>query len=1012
MLVKKISNKTYFIISLCIGVCLCILFLLLGNRVLLSEEMRDFYLPTFKAIRLSGETFSQNADVPVLGSIGRDTLFSEAVLLNLLFMVYPATVAYVISFIIKISISVIGAFLIGKELFGEKSSDMLVITLFMGFFVAMLPVDAFFWFSIASIPAFFYFIIKIENKSGIVPYLCILIYPVFSEFFHIGIYLFVGVFVYALLIFVLRKRNPIGLIVADFLLLAGYLATEYRFVRLVCGGYSSLWRNLVRPWTESEGLREELFLLFLIALILVSYVLISKYKEKILIMKKQVSIGAMVAVFVVLLILPIKSNPFGGLVSLSKEDGIGYYYRESFYNKVKEDINYCGEWVCAYGIPTSHLMYNGFRVVDGKTAVSTLYTEEYDKDFEDVLINEEYALVDELPCVDAEKYKEFDGRLIFASKPIKEATSNGWILLKSYTGDEGDTLYIYQTESRYMAKLHSGIPFEERSSTSYSKEEFDELIDEMKKLSSEATKYKEEHSDMTDDKIVEKLDENRMISLYNNLQQINTTATTVYSIKKINYYKNIYDEENADELERMLPELLDMDDELKIALREAARSPFKVTLDELIGQAIVNELLEYEDMTDEEKELSVKIDSLGKEYEEASMEDYYFEYNGKVWSFEDFNNSYDELSREDFIAIYIGLYSEKEKVIGEIYKEIIQAENRLAELNGYDNYADMAYAESFARDFTTDDAARLFDYIKGCTKYTNSISESLYKVMEYDPGYLVTTDRGTYEMLYPYINDVDSELGVSLQYLLDNNLFDLMSSDTKPDIGFSTELKSFGDAYIFDSPYVQASDLFTFVHEFGHYNSFFYIEDKDFQEFNTIDVSEIKSQGLELIMASKYDQIFDENTAKFLECKDVSGIVDAVVNGAIIAEFEIYAFEHPEATTEELSNKLLKINNDYGRYYEDSVNGVYDWLDVSHLYSSPLYYISYVTSGLSALEIYELSYEDYDLATEKYMEISTLKSFWKYKEACEYVGLSNVFEKGTVKDIIRNVDGILRKKVG
>ena len=77
----------------------------------------------------------------------------------------------------------------------------------------------------------------------------------------------------------------------------------------------------------------------------------------------------------------------------------------------------------------------------------------------------------------------------------------------------------------------------------------------------------------------------------------------------------------------------------------------------------------------------------------------------------------------------------------------------------------------------------------------------------------------------------------------------------------------------------------------------------------------------------------------------------------------------------------------------------------------PLYYISYATSALAALDIYTLSLENYEQACEKYMQITAFKSYWYFRETIQYVGLPDVFKKGVAGRIFEDCYKSLKKTV-
>ena len=103
---------------------------------------------------------------------------------------------------------------------------------------------------------------------------------------------------------------------------------------------------------------------------------------------------------------------------------------------------------------------------------------------------------------------------------------------------------------------------------------------------------------------------------------------------------------------------------------------------------------------------------------------------------------------------------------------------------------------------------------------------------------------------------------------------------------------------------------------------------------------------------------------------------------------------------EEMAKLYYNLSAKYGFYYVSQITSLYDWSEVPHLYNSPCYYISYLTSALSSLDLLTLSGEDRHAAVETYMELTTLPSYVPYCSGIESVGLRDVFEKGVPGDIV------------
>lgn len=992
----KVSRLAKLLLIAGIAIPTLLLIIIGGNNIYLSEQMRNIYLPVVKAIRDHGMIFAQDKEIPVIGSVSRDAFYSELRVLNLIFMLFGAYPAYLISFVLKLVLAIFGMKLLKKELYGEIAGKYEIVAVLSGVCLGLIPVEYYYSYAICSLPFLLYLLINIRKRFNAGVCILLVIYPIFSEFWHVGIYLLIAILVYIIIDAIYSKMPNAGLILAFVLLILGYAATEYRYIRLTFNEGASFINNVFRVW-QNELLLEISLILIMAVVVAISLGVLDKLK---------LSPALMGIAAIVCLLIPFDNNAISSSAVRDSSLGLKKYYSEDFYETVKENITYRDQWIMGLDIPEGVLIYNDFRCIQGQAPVETPYLKAYYELFGDILDSEDYE-------IDVEAFKSYDGRQIASNHEIRGAVDSGLTLLDVFENqDNGEQVYIYQTTSRYRNKEHIDIPYEEREEVTYSLDEFDLSLETIQALVDEANAYKEANPELSDEELAERFTKESFEEAYNNLVGYLDRISTAYTMANVAYYENIYDEAVSEKRAQIYEDYLDVSDAIHSELRKVATSPYQSALTDIVGASFVTSIQEYEDMTEEEKARELKLEALSKEFEAASMEDYTIEYKGQEWTFERFNTEdLNDMESSDVIAIFNALYEAKAMAVGEIYKEILLINNEIAVEEGYDNYAEYAYEVGFNRDFTVSDAKKLFKDVKASRNYIKNLVSYEEELYEYDPGWFTQDDTKTYEMLYPYIAGIDSELGYSLDYLLRNNLYEMKASDTKPDKGFSTSLDLFGDAYIFDSPFLSSKDFNTYTHEFGHYNAYFYDVPNTFDEGNCLDISEIQSQGLEMLMAMQYPDMFDENTALFLEYQQVDGLIDSISTGAIIAEFEIYAYEHPDATIEELGKRYLEIYNEHGYRYADGIDHLYTWADVPHIFTSPFYYVSYATSALSALEIYAMAHEDYPMAVEKYMEVSAVDSRMGYKTACAYIGLSDIFEKGTVKRIFRDVNRIVSEKI-
>ncbi len=115
-------------------------------------------------------------------------------------------------------------------------------------------------------------------------------------------------------------------------------------------------------------------------------------------------------------------------------------------------------------------------------------------------------------------------------------------------------------------------------------------------------------------------------------------------------------------------------------------------------------------------------------------------------------------------------------------------------------------------------------------------------------------------------------------------------------------------------------------------------------------------------------------------------------------------------TLEELNKLYLQLSRRYGMQYDSKIKELYTWSEVPHIFTSPCYYFSYLTSAFSSLDILTMAEEDRHEAVETYMTLTTIPGYVPYCSAVEYAGLRDIFDDGVAQDIIEETASILGVK--
>ena len=511
--------------------------------------------------------------------------------------------------------------------------------------------------------------------------------------------------------------------------------------------------------------------------------------------------------------------------------------------------------------------------------------------------------------------------------------------------------------TNYSEKEHSEVPLDEMSRELFDQDAFDSAVEELSGLVGRRGR------------------EDRARELYRVILRETDNLYTQYMLLTLDYYRDVENEEVAARYEESGSLLMEVGNTAAETLRDLLNSEYYgEVIREEMGPENAAAFEEYESVTEEEGYLAEKEMELIREYEEAAMQDY-----------------------DD--------YREENQVLGGIYLELVEVRTKLAQIQGYDNYADYAYECGYYRDYTVEDVERLRE----------SVKEELVPLYEECFSYALDKDMGSLfldraesseemlDSLGTILEEIHPDVGAAYEYFRTFELYDIEPDGKKMDMGYTVELPAYGDAYIYDNGYGTYQDYFTMIHEFGHFTSVFYEDIHYLYSVVNMDVSEIHSQGLEVLCWPYYEEL-GPGMGEAMQAYVVYEMLINIISCCIYDEIEQEIYRNPDMSLEELNQAVVDISSQYG--YDQTLDQ-YQWVELNHLYQQPFYVISYATSALAALEILELSEADRDQALEVYMDISASGTETPYCAVLEECGLRNIFEEGSVAETAEGIASIL-----
>ncbi len=306
----------------------------------------------------------------------------------------------------------------------------------------------------------------------------------------------------------------------------------------------------------------------------------------------------------------------------------------------------------------------------------------------------------------------------------------------------------------------------------------------------------------------------------------------------------------------------------------------------------------------------------------------------------------------------------------------------------------------YGRDYTVEDASAVYQ----------SIVQSLVPVyaelgdrVENDPrskklrsGFSVSEP---FETIRQYAPQISQRLSESVELLLNEQLYTIGTGDHCYDGSYTVSLPGEQRAIIYLYRGGGFYDFLSSVHEFGHFHADWRDQTPVICQQSNLDLAEVQSQGLELLFTHFYPDIFGSD-AEYLELAALYNIIDSVVSGFAVGEFE---YEVMQRGSRCKPKDVLEI---YSRIQSECGLGI-ELYQISHLFEQPGYYISYGVSALAALEIYTVMQQDFRAAAGQYERIASFSSVsgeYSLRDALKEAGFSDIFSEGAVENVLAVLD--------
>lgn len=455
-------------------------------------------------------------------------------------------------------------------------------------------------------------------------------------------------------------------------------------------------------------------------------------------------------------------------------------------------------------------------------------------------------------------------------------------------------------------------------------------------------------------------------------------------------------------------------------------SKFKTALTKKWGEHIINiaaykikgfDPVIMDDMIEEAK-LSTKYTKIKGTAE--------IEYNGEKLNLPGltpFIQNKDRTVRKNANLAYWNFFAEKQDAIDTIFDKQVKLRHEMGKKMGYKNFIELGYNWMQRMDYTKDMVQKfrqqIVDEIVPIAtqlRERQRIRLGYDKLEFYDLGFHFASGnpkpKGTADEILGKAKVMYKELSVETEeffnYMLTNNLLDVVNRPGKADSGYCWCLSKFKHPFIFANFNGTAGDIDVLTHEAGH--AFQYFESRNYEiiEYRnpTAESAEIHSMSMEFLTYPWMESFFEEDTEKYFFSHLNSRIL-FLPYGCAVDHFQHIIYENPEFSVDDRANawkemEALYLPNVPSGLTPNLASGRY-WHRQGHIFENPFYYIDYALAQICAFQFWQKANNNREEAWKDYLRLCKAGGTAPFLELVKLANLKSPFEEGTVKSITGDI---------
>jgi M3 family oligoendopeptidase len=397
-------------------------------------------------------------------------------------------------------------------------------------------------------------------------------------------------------------------------------------------------------------------------------------------------------------------------------------------------------------------------------------------------------------------------------------------------------------------------------------------------------------------------------------------------------------------------------------------------------------------------------------------------FDGKVLTLSELSpylSSSDRETRKNANKAKYAFFVEKSSELDRLYDELVKLRTGIAHKLGFKNFTELAYMRMARGDYN---AAMVKYYRDQVHKYVVPLASQLKakqakrlgldKMKYYDEALLFKSGnakpKGDEKWMLARAKQMYKELSPKTEeffdYMLENELMDLVSRKNKAAGGYCTFLPEYKSPYIFANFNGTMHDVTVLTHEAGHAFQGYCSRNYSVPEYfyPTMEACEIHSMSMEFLTWPWMNLFFEEGTEKFLY-EHLGGAILFLPYGVLVDEFQHWVYDNPNAKPIERKAQWRSLEKKYQphRDYDDNAfleaGGL--WQQQAHIYQTPFYYIDYTLAQVCALQFWKRANHDRKSALLDYQELCNAGGSQSFLELVKLAKLISPFEEGCLEGI-------------